>query len=351
MDRERFTKQHTQIAKGFAIILMLFDHLFWMDYGKYTSIFPKLPDGHSLEWAIGSIGNICVAMFLMLSGYGMYIVANRKDKYSIKDSLIRIRNVWLDYAVITIVFILFDLFFGKIKFEPIKIILNIFALDYTYNRFAWFMIVYIVIMLVFPLIHYIFKNIKWWGEVLVIVGIKVGITAFNMLLNRVVNVPEVLYKTMIEPFMLIPVFLIGYLIAKYKLFELIYKKIFDRKTGKLLLALVMLIVIVLMYYFQYTILDHITAPILCFTIAYLCSGNKTERLMEFLGNQSEYIWLVHYPIMVLLLNKIVYYPKYSIIIFIWLLIITVTISVMYSKIKYIIQSKVKKKGTVIKASN
>ena len=120
MNKVTFTKKHTQIAKGFAIILMLFDHLFWMDYGKYTSVFPKLPDGHSLEWAIGSVGNICVAMFLMLSGYGMYIVANKVEKYSIKDSLVRIKNVWCDYAVITIIFVIIDLICGKIKFNLLK---------------------------------------------------------------------------------------------------------------------------------------------------------------------------------------------------------------------------------------
>lgn len=74
-----FTKEHTLIAKGLAMILMLFDHLFWLEYGQYVSVFPKLPSGQSLEWTIGSIGNICVAMFLCLSGYGMYCVVQKKE--------------------------------------------------------------------------------------------------------------------------------------------------------------------------------------------------------------------------------------------------------------------------------
>lgn len=83
-----FSKKHTQIAKGFAMILMLFDHLFWLNNGEYVSVFPLLPDGSSVEYAIGSIGNICVAMFLTLSGYGMYCVVKTRKPILLKRLLL-----------------------------------------------------------------------------------------------------------------------------------------------------------------------------------------------------------------------------------------------------------------------
>ena len=74
MDTYTFTKNHTLISKGVAMILMLILHLFyWQDYEQYTALI-ILPNGHSIPWTIGSIGNICVSMFLFLSGYGMYYV-------------------------------------------------------------------------------------------------------------------------------------------------------------------------------------------------------------------------------------------------------------------------------------
>ena len=46
---------------------MLYDHLYWMNHGKYTA-FIKLLNVNDIPWLIGSVGNICVAMFLFLSG-------------------------------------------------------------------------------------------------------------------------------------------------------------------------------------------------------------------------------------------------------------------------------------------
>ena len=48
-NKYKFTKEHTQVAKGVALLLMLFDHLYWMDYGKYTA-FIKLPNVNDIPW-------------------------------------------------------------------------------------------------------------------------------------------------------------------------------------------------------------------------------------------------------------------------------------------------------------
>lgn len=218
-----FSKKHTTIAKGFAMILMLFDHLFWLNNGNYISVFPLLPDGSNVEYAIGSIGNICVAMFLTLSGYGMYCVVKTKDTYTFKEALIRIRNIWINYALITIMFIIIDLIFGKITIDPVKMLLNLLVLDFSYNNYAWFMITYIVIMLVFPLCHWVFKRVNWFAKIIIILMIKGGITVLNMGISHFIDVPEIVYKTFIEPFMFLPAFLIGYICAEYDVFRVIYE--------------------------------------------------------------------------------------------------------------------------------
>lgn len=33
-----YSKGHTLIAKGVAILLMLFDHLYWLDFGEYNAV-------------------------------------------------------------------------------------------------------------------------------------------------------------------------------------------------------------------------------------------------------------------------------------------------------------------------
>ena len=61
----------------------------------------------------------------------------KKEKYTIKDSFIRIRNIWVNYAMITVMFIIVDLLFEKIDFDFPKIILNLMVLDFSYNKFRY----------------------------------------------------------------------------------------------------------------------------------------------------------------------------------------------------------------------
>lgn len=322
MDQYRFTKKHTQIAKGIAMILMLFDHLYWMEYGEYTA-FIKLPNGHDIPWMIGSIGNICVAMFLFLSGYGMYYTQKKKDKFTIKDSLIRIKNIWVQYLLMTAVIIVIDTLFGKIEVSFKKVILNIMALDYSYNLFAWFMITYVVIILVFPFINNIFKKTNIVVECIGIVGIKVAITVINYILQRYVGVNQIIYKVFLEPFTFLPVFLIGYVCAKHFIFENTICALQKVKiiNYKLLLCLILFGTVTFMFIETNTLFDNLTGPILCFSFAYILFGTNIGKLIGFIGNHSTNMWLIHYPIMVTLMNKIVYLPKYWFLILIWIIIL------------------------------
>lgn len=89
---------------------MLYDHLYWMNHGKYTA-FIKLLNVNDIPWLIGSVGNICVAMFYFIRLWNVF--SQQKRSYSIKDSLKRIYNIWIQYAFITIIIIALDSAFGK----------------------------------------------------------------------------------------------------------------------------------------------------------------------------------------------------------------------------------------------
>lgn len=253
------------------------------------------------------------------------LCCENKEAYTFKEALIRIRNIWINYALITITFVIVDLIFGKITLDPVKILLNLLALDFSYNNYAWFMITYIVIMLVFPLCHWAFKQVNWLAKIIFILMIKVGITVLNMGISHFINVPEIVYKTFIEPFMFLPAFLIGYICAEYDVFRVIYEKLFKGKLEKLKLTILLIVILIFIYKFEYTILDNITAPIICFLIAYLGNGNLIGKGLRYIGKHSTNMWLIHYPIMILLLNKVVYYPRISVFILVWLIILVLPI--------------------------
>ena len=69
-----FTKEQTNIAKGVAICLMFIHHLYGfsdriLNGNSYIPLIPFF----NVEAKIADFGNICISMFLFLSGYGMIL--------------------------------------------------------------------------------------------------------------------------------------------------------------------------------------------------------------------------------------------------------------------------------------
>lgn len=95
MSKLYFTKEHTQIAKGVAILLMIAHHLFAFPeriyinsgYISMVSLF-----GYDIEFLIGIFGKLCVAMYLFLSGYGIYMIIQVKGKLTYKEIFERIKK-------------------------------------------------------------------------------------------------------------------------------------------------------------------------------------------------------------------------------------------------------------------
>lgn len=126
-----FDKRQTNIAKGIAILLLLWHHLFFNNpeaYDLFSSFF--IIKGIPIESLISTIFKVCVAVFLFLSGYGLYIsynsftkkVINSKNKYNIKYDFVFIKNHLLklmsNYWIIYIIFVGMGFFFNR---NPIEI--------------------------------------------------------------------------------------------------------------------------------------------------------------------------------------------------------------------------------------
>lgn len=71
MNRSLFTRKHTNIVKGLAILLMLFYHLFETEELITSTNVNYSPIPTDTFLMMSGFGNICVAIFAMLSGYGI----------------------------------------------------------------------------------------------------------------------------------------------------------------------------------------------------------------------------------------------------------------------------------------
>lgn len=89
-----FDKRQTNIAKGVAVLLLLWHHLFYNDpknYGKFISVLNI--NNVPIECLIAILCKICVAIFVFLSGYGLFrsyekYVLQYYRKQNIKHDLI-----------------------------------------------------------------------------------------------------------------------------------------------------------------------------------------------------------------------------------------------------------------------
>ena len=92
-----FTKDMTFLAKGIAVLSMIFYHLFRYHetnvmYGVKSFVFNERG-----LWKTASFGNICVGIFVFLTAYGMIIKYKQDDKDLGIATMKRLVSLVLDF--------------------------------------------------------------------------------------------------------------------------------------------------------------------------------------------------------------------------------------------------------------
>lgn len=342
-----FTKAHTQIAKGIAITLMMIHHLFrFPDRIEKVSYISILPLGNlRLEYLLGDFGNICIAMYLFLSGYGLYMSSIKKESFSIKDSWGKIIKFLLNYWVAFIIFVPIGLIWfsdsARYHFNIISFLANFTTLSSSYNSEWWVVRLYIELLLLFPLIKRILKR-----------GIIVAtVTSFGFYIVAIMMelIPVILprlsflkksfiYGDIRNILFWQITFCIGCIIAKYKLFSQINKWIAGRKVDRGVFYLAMILGIIgirigCSFAFEIigkgnpTYVDFILAPIFILISTNFVYKTKSKKMFSILGVHSTNMWLTHTFFCYYYFQSVVFMPKFSILILIWLGLLSLASSI------------------------
>jgi hypothetical protein len=159
-----FTRRQTDIGKGVAICLMFVHHLYGfgdrlLNGNSYIPLIPFL----SLEDYVARLGNICIAMFLFLSGYGMFLGYLRSQKPVFTYSLLKVKDFYFTYWLYFLVFVPIGFIFFKdatlwgstdLRYtaDPILFLKNFLGWRSTYNGEWWFVRMFLtIIIFLFPL--------------------------------------------------------------------------------------------------------------------------------------------------------------------------------------------------------
>ena len=321
------TKNQIKITKGIAILFMLLLHLFCTKSykGLYT---PVLFIGNiPLVYYLALFGDCCVAIYCFCSGYGLLISYKNNEQKYFKNNIIRILKLYINYWVILFLFVnLLGTIMGQGDKYPgdfKKFILTFTGVSPAYNGAWWFFTTYIILVLVSPMIN---KLIIKYNNIIILalsfiyyfIGyiqrIK-GILVFdNNILNWFIR-QLALFGTSQFPF------IIGVIFAHNKIYSKLYN-IINHKKYKNILGLLVIILMIVAHGFVETLF------VAVFTgIVFICTFNLMDKpkwinkLLSFLGNHSTNMWLTHMFFYMIYFKELVFKPKYSFLIFLWLVIL------------------------------
>lgn len=346
-----FTAQDTKIVKGCALILMICNHLFPIAEWIYPeNQFISISIGQKTMAAyIGSFGKICVSIFAFLTGYGLYFTyKNKKTKFAYKHTLLKLIKFLLTYWIILIfIYLPIMRFTNVLKWDIKEFLLNLFGYKTTYCRIAWYVRVYIELIITFPLWNTILKKYEKTFQVCIIVLllslIKLFLSKFPYFLIGTIFSEYITYTIIV---------IVGNLIARKDYFCKFRERI--KKINNVFLYLLIMALIFIgrgflgnMYLFN---MDTIYVPIFIFSFIMfiqLINIKLINKALITLGNYSIEMWFLHAIFFIgnSTVQKIGYWPKLDILILTWIIILLLPISKLVKKLENFIEK------IFIKASN
>ena len=328
---EDITLENTEHIKGISIILMMWHHLFGCNFLK-TWLSPFM----EAEILFGKSAKICVAVFLFCSGYGLYKSYISKNP-SVKNYIpLRLIKTLIPYWMVMIIAIICLIIIGK--FDPQYILINLIAWDDSvsvmYVSFAWYIKLYLTILLIIPLIKIIELKLKKNAVADFVIYLFIPLLVFYALIfivykNNLYFLNQILLDIGFWSFFSwFPYFAIGFLFAKYKIYKRIRTQIY--KFPKILTIIAGLAITISTLCFRCflnfaNLTDLIYAPL--FIIGILLTIDnlkwKSKYIIPYLGKKSIYYWLLSSMFFVNTTELLpaVTWPRIPVLITIWLLLL------------------------------
>lgn len=353
--QKTFTKDHTNIAKGFAIILLLLYHLFENEYLVISLGVNYAPLSAEAFYKICRFGNVCVSIFVFLTAYGIskgiFAQAELGLKEAYNQALKRFGKLMLNFIILYIsvnvfMFPYFDLellygggWQGILQMITDGLGMHMFFGTNTMNISWWYMeVAYILIFLV-PLMTFVTK--------------KLG----NIMILLMFFLPYVLnFNFDIERYLLVA--MIGICAARGAWID----KVMEWKAHivwKWLIGIAGFVFCVLIrqnFLVQERYLAEADAVIslfvVCMTTIIIGSIPVIRKVFAFIGRHSMNIYLVHTFFYMSIWMKETYQFKYAILILLFLLVATLVYSIVLEGLKSLgkliyckIKEKIRKKKT------
>lgn len=345
------SKDDSKSLYGIAILLMVFHHCFSIPSRPnydYISVWGSLWE---VEMRLAWIGKLCVAIFAFISGYALSKWAQKEKSPSfIRDFKKSHGQLWRFYWKFWLVFIIFVpigvLFYGK-KCSIQLILRGLFFGEY-YCAEWWYVKQYLLLMVFFPLLNTCvswFEKMNTKGKIITGCTLFVGIAILRM--RYWDSFAATVFIWFVNTFggAYSYIFITAYLIARYNVYEVISERIRIHSF----VSIVGIIVLLAVRYIYVTDpgqhnCDMILTPLLILFTGQLLHTKFVEQwiapVLRLLGKYSTFMWLTHTFYIYTYFQWIGLLPKYSILIYLWVLLLALVNAIILSWIYVLIEKRI-----------
>ena len=355
----KFTKEHTMQMKGIAIIILLFHHCFlnaqrWATvpyeklattkgWGYYPISFAPF-SSHTIQY-LASFSKICVAMFVFMTGYGMWVSYESQKKKTTMSNYIKKRMVTLMTGFL-IIFVVTEILaiptgrfievYGHDFRSVVYMIIDALGLAKLLGTplFCltwWYMSLAIVLIMIFPFVHSIMEKYQW----IVVVA--------SIIVPRACG-----FGQSTDLFRYLLAYTLGMYFAQHDLLVRIKEKFMEQNVaGKLLSLIVSLIGLAVIIkcrqnaWIGWKYLDFwdgfAAMYVIVISYIYILNGKWIVKGLGFLGKHSMNIFLIHSFYRDVFFHKFTYSFYYAWLDYIVLMAISLVTSIVLEWFKKLIR--------------
>lgn len=339
-----FSKTDTAIAKFAAIGMMMFHHLFTfpdrIPKGKMYHSIASL-GGQPVEEVVSYYCRLCVAMFLFLSGYGIYIQL-RKKKYITTYIANKIKGLLMTLWKVMWIFVPIAMALGvkkvnisslwDIEYTPLNFVLNMIGFPkgvHPFNGEWWFITAYLFLLIGVPAVFAWLRRSRdnFFSDLIVVMLIFLFSTTFY---EKLLTYPvmEGFYRSpwcsVIRDILgVLPPFLMGFMFAKNQIFEYFRTK-FRHPVSRLVVSFAVCLVTFVFRWklntsnYDFMLVGFVVPAVV--TILQVIPG--IPWLAQKISRYVTYIWLIHSFYCYMFAGEFIYSFRYALVIWLVLAVIS-----------------------------
>lgn len=347
MKEYELTRKDTKMLQGIAIVLMLTLHLFCrLDWkGLFQPI--VFIRGIPLTYYLAQMSDCCVMIYAFCSGYGHY-VSNVEGKVTYSSRLKKLFMFLINYWIVVSMFVILGLLIGTkdIPGNVLDVIGNYTALNETYNGTWWYVLAYIIVVLLSPILIKCVRKKSYLTLVLFGVLYCMG---YFLRYNMGTDTPFADWGVERTGKILMTLFeyVLGCVCCKEKIVSRIIN-VLNRFNRAVVGISILFVFVGVTYVHTVLIGSMIIAPFIGMFFIIVFKWCKKpivlEKTLLYLGFHSTNIWLTHAFFAKPLFNDIVYKLQYPIFMFIGMLGFSIIASYMINVLYIPLARQLKKCG-------